>query len=53
MTTTTQPQNNTNLADLPLDKLIEKLNTSANGLSQADAKNRLSQYGYNGNRPKG
>ena len=47
MTTTTKPQNNANLADLPLDKLIEQLNTSANGLSQADAKNRLSQYGYN------
>jgi H+-transporting ATPase len=47
MTTTTKPQNSPNLADLPLDKLIEQLNTSANGLSQSDAKNRLSQYGYN------
>lgn len=45
--TITKPQNSPNLADLPLDKLIEQLNTSASGLSQSDAKNRLSQYGYN------
>ena len=38
---------NSNLADLPLDQLIQKLQTSANGLTQNEAKNRLSQYGYN------
>lgn len=36
-----------NLADLPLDELMRQLNTSTNGLSQKEAKSRLSKYGYN------
>lgn len=36
-----------NLADLPLDQLIQKLQTSINGLTQEQVKDRLSQYGYN------
>lgn len=47
MKTPSQPQNQVNLEDLPLDQLIAKLHTSANGLSESEAKNRLSQYGYN------
>jgi H+-transporting ATPase len=47
VTSTNNSQGNGNLADLPLDELMRQLNTSANGLSQSEAKSRLSQYGYN------
>jgi H+-transporting ATPase len=35
------------LASLSLTKMQEQLDTSPGGLSQAEAKNRLAQYGYN------
>ncbi|MDA2920618.1 plasma-membrane proton-efflux P-type ATPase [Desulfobacterota bacterium AH_259_B03_O07] len=35
------------LSTLPLTELEKRLTTSKDGLSQAEAKNRLSQYGYN------
>ena len=40
-TATANPQ------ELSLSELMKQLGTSPNGLSQQEAKNRLSQYGYN------
>jgi H+-transporting ATPase len=34
-------------ASLPVSELMKRLDTSADGLKQAEAENRLSQYGYN------
>ncbi len=38
---------NGQIAELPLVELEQKLNTSPDGLSQAEAEQRLAQYGYN------
>ncbi len=35
------------LAELPLDQLIKRLNASLDGLSQTEVEKRLEQYGYN------
>jgi H+-transporting ATPase len=35
------------LKDLPVDELLQRLQSSLNGLSQAEAKHRLEEYGYN------
>ncbi|WP_228014910.1 cation-transporting P-type ATPase [Synechocystis salina] len=47
MNSIANPQKNVNLADLPIDELMQQLNTSTNGLSDNEAKGRLNQYGYN------
>jgi H+-transporting ATPase len=46
-THSTSSQSSNNLADLPLAELMERVHTSPNGLGQEDAKQRLSQFGYN------
>ena len=42
-----QGHKDTKLADLPVAELLEKLGSSQEGISQDEAKSRLSEYGYN------
>ena len=41
------PSGNSQIAELSLSELEQKLNTSPDGLSQAEAEQRLAQVGYN------
>src|SRR5580704_15147387 len=51
MKSNTAPKSKQNTKDdlqsIPMSELLEKLNTSPDGLSQAEAKKRLIQYGPN------
>ena len=42
-----KPDSKNDLKSLPMPELLKKLGSSPDGLSQAEAQNRLTQYGPN------